>query len=201
MQASAILKSKGASVATIRRDATVAAAVAELACHDIGALVVSSDGRQSEGIISERDVTRALDKFGGEILSRPVGTIISSWVRTVSPDEDVESLAAIMTEYRLRHIPVLQDGVLAGIVSIGDVVKSRVEELNRTGTRCSNIYTLDRIGSLAGRQAGDDESLRSVRPKEPNHGLSAYAYRCVQAPEGQLFELSNHCARGTPHQR
>jgi len=131
MQASAILKSKGASVATIGRDATVAAAVAELARHDVGALVVSSDGQTVEGIISERDVTRALDKFGGEILGKPVHTIISTWVRTVSPDEDVESLAIIMTEYRLRHIPVLQAGVLAGIVSIGDVVKSRVEELEQ----------------------------------------------------------------------
>jgi CBS domain-containing protein len=92
-------------------------------------LVVSSDGRAVEGIISERDVTRALDRLGGTILDEPVHMIMSSEVRTVSPDEKVESLAVMMTEYRIRHVPVLEDGALAGIVSIGDVVKSRIEEL------------------------------------------------------------------------
>jgi CBS domain-containing protein len=116
-------------VATIGRDATVAAAVAELARHNVGALVVSTDGRAVEGIISERDVTRALDRLGGTILDKPVHMIMSSEVRTVSPDEKVESLAVMMTEYRIRHVPVLEDGALAGIVSIGDVVKSRIEEL------------------------------------------------------------------------
>ena len=129
MQISTVLKSKGPSVATIGRDATVAAAVAELARHNVGALVVSSDGRAVEGIISERDVTRALDRLGGTILDKPVHMIMSSEVRTVSPDEKVESLAVMMTEYRIRHVPVLEDGALAGIVSIGDVVKSRIEEL------------------------------------------------------------------------
>lgn len=129
MQISAILKSKGPSVATIGQDATVAAAVAELARHNVGALVVSTDGRAVEGIISERDVTRALDRLGGTILDKPVHMIMSSEVRTVSPDEKVESLAVMMTEYRIRHVPVLEDGALAGIVSIGDVVKSRIEEL------------------------------------------------------------------------
>ena len=97
--------------------------------HNVGALVVSSDGRAVEGIISERDVTHALDRLGGTILDKPVHMIMSSEVRTVSPDEKVESLAVMMTEYRIRHVPVLEDGALAGIVSIGDVVKSRIEEL------------------------------------------------------------------------
>ena len=131
MQISTVLKSKGPSVATIGGDATVAAAVAELARHNVGALVVSSDGRTVEGIVSERDVTRALDSFGGAILDKPIRMIMSSEVRTVSPDEEVESLAVIMTEHRIRHVPVLKDGVLAGIVSIGDVVKSRIEELEQ----------------------------------------------------------------------
>ena len=128
-QISAVLKSKGSSVTTIGPDATVAAAVADMARHNVGALVVSSDGRAVEGIISERDVTRALDRLGGTILDKPVHMIMSSEVRTVSPDEKVESLAVMMTEYRIRHVPVLEDGALAGIVSIGDVVKSRIEEL------------------------------------------------------------------------
>jgi CBS domain-containing protein len=92
-------------------------------------LVVSSDGRTVEGIVSERDVTRALESFGGALLDKPIRLIMSSEVRTVSPDENIESLAVMMTEYRIRHVPVLEDGVLAGIVSIGDVVKSRIEEL------------------------------------------------------------------------
>ncbi|MGO9333756.1 MAG: CBS domain-containing protein [Acidimicrobiales bacterium] len=128
-QISAVLKSKGSSVATIGPDATVAAAVAEMARDNVGALVVSSDGRTVEGIVSERDVTRALESFGGALLDKPIRLIMSSEVRTASPDESIESLAVMMTEYRVRHVPVLEDGVLAGIVSIGDVVKSRIEEL------------------------------------------------------------------------
>jgi CBS domain-containing protein len=116
-------------VATIGPDATVAAAVAEMARDNVGALVVSSDGRTVEGIVSERDVTRALESFGGALLDKPIRLIMSSEVRTASPDESIESLAVMMTEYRVRHVPVLEDGVLAGIVSIGDVVKSRIEEL------------------------------------------------------------------------
>jgi CBS domain-containing protein len=131
MQISTILKSKGSSVATIGRDATVAAAVAELARRNVGALVVSNDGRVVDGIISERDVTRALDSVGGAILNEPIRTIMSSRVRTVAPDDEVEALAVLMTEHRIRHVPVLEDGVLAGIVSIGDVVKSRIEELEQ----------------------------------------------------------------------
>ena len=131
MQISAVLKSKGSSVATITRDATVASAVAEMARLNVGALVVSSDGAAVEGIISERDVTRALGSFGGELLEKPVSAIMTSEVRTVSPDDEVESVAIMMTEHRLRHFPVLKDGALAGIVSIGDVVKSRIEELEQ----------------------------------------------------------------------
>jgi CBS domain-containing protein len=128
-QISAVLKSKGSSVTTIGPDATVAAAVAEMARRNVGALVVSSDGRTVEGIVSERDVTRALDSFGGALLDQPIRLIMTSEVRTASPDENIESLAVMMTEYRIRHVPVLEDGVLAGIISVGDVVKSRIEEL------------------------------------------------------------------------
>jgi CBS domain-containing protein len=131
MKISAILKSKGPSVATIGQDVTMATVVAELARHNVGALVVSGDGRTVDGIISERDVARALERFGGAVLDKPVRMIMSSEVRTVAPDEEVESVAVMMTEHRIRHVPVLQDGALAGIVSIGDVVKSRIEELEQ----------------------------------------------------------------------
>jgi CBS domain-containing protein len=131
MQISVILENKGPSVATITRDASVAVAVAEMARLNVGALVVSSDGRAVEGIISERDVTRALGSLGGALLEKPVAAIMTTEVRTVSPNDEVESLAIMMTEHRLRHFPVLKDGALAGIVSIGDVVKSRIEELEQ----------------------------------------------------------------------
>ena len=130
-QVSEVLKSKGPAVATIGPDATVATAVAEMSRHNVGALVVSSDGRTVEGIVSERDVTRALDSYGGTLLAKPISLIMSKEVRTASPDENIESLAVMMTEYRIRHVPVLDNGVLAGIVSIGDVVKSRIEELEQ----------------------------------------------------------------------
>jgi CBS domain-containing protein len=94
-------------------------------------LVVSRDGRAVEGIVSERDVARALDSLGGALLDEPVLTIMTSEVRAVSPDDEVEALAVIMTEHRMRHVPVLQGGALVGIVSIGDVVKSRIEELEQ----------------------------------------------------------------------
>lgn len=131
MQISEILKRKGSAVVTIGQEETVAAAVAEMARSNVGALVVSRDGRAVEGIVSERDVARALDSLGGALLDEPVLTIMTSEVRAVSPDDEVEALAVIMTEHRMRHVPVLQGEALVGIVSIGDVVKSRIEELEQ----------------------------------------------------------------------
>jgi CBS domain-containing protein len=131
VQISEILKRKGSAVVTIGQEETVAAAVAEMARSNVGALVVSRDGRAVEGIVSERDVARALDSLGGALLDEPVLTIMTSEVRAVSPDDEVEALAVIMTEHRMRHVPVLQGGALVGIVSIGDVVKSRIEELEQ----------------------------------------------------------------------
>ncbi len=131
VQISEILKRKGSAVVTIGQEETVAAAVAEMARSNVGALVVSRDGRAVEGIVSERDVARALDSLGGALLDEPVLTIMTSEVRAVSPDDEVEALAVIMTEHRMRHVPVLQGEALVGIVSIGDVVKSRIEELEQ----------------------------------------------------------------------
>ena len=85
----------------------------------------------SRGSFLERDVARALDSLGGALLDEPVLTIMTSEVRAVSPDDEVEALAVIMTEHRMRHVPVLQGEALVGIVSIGDVVKSRIEELEQ----------------------------------------------------------------------
>jgi CBS domain-containing protein len=131
MKISALLAVKGASVVTIRPDASIAEAVAALGKHNLGALVVSGDGRSLDGIVSERDIVRALDRLGAGILEPQVSTIMSRDVHTCSPEDTVESLMAAMTEHRVRHLPVVDGGVLAGMVSIGDVVKNRMEELEQ----------------------------------------------------------------------
>jgi CBS domain-containing protein len=131
VQISALLTAKGSSVVTIGPGATVAEAVAALEEHGIGALVVSADGSHIDGIVSERDVVRALGHVGGALLDHPVRSIMTAQVLTCAPEEDVESLMSVMTDNRVRHVPVAVDGALQGLVSIGDVVKSRIGELEK----------------------------------------------------------------------
>jgi hypothetical protein len=107
----------------------VSDAVAELRLHGVGALVVSPDGEHIEGIVSERDVVRGLSDRQGALLDQTVASIMSPTVYTCSPDDETESLMATMTERRIRHVPVVRDGILCGIVSIGDVVKSTIDGL------------------------------------------------------------------------
>jgi CBS domain-containing protein len=124
-----ILAQKGTEVATIHPDATVTDAVAELGRRKIGALVVSADGRGIDGILSERDVMRGLAERGASVLDDPVSSLMTREVTTCVGDDSVDQLMALMTERRFRHLPVVGTGDLCGIVSIGDVVKGRVEEL------------------------------------------------------------------------
>ncbi|QXJ19959.1 CBS domain-containing protein [Actinomadura graeca] len=124
-----ILRRKGDAVATVRPDATVRQLLAVLAEHNIGAAVVSPDGTSIAGIVSERDVVRRLHERGAALLDRPVSEIMTSEVRSCGPGDKVEDLRRTMTERRFRHVPVVEDGRLAGIVSIGDVVKSAIDEL------------------------------------------------------------------------
>jgi CBS domain-containing protein len=131
MNIAEILEAKGHDVATISPEATVATAVRQLARFSVGALVVSSDGQHIEGIISERDVVRHLNDDGVELSLSTVRSIMSTEVKTCSPDDEVELLMATMTDHRIRHIPVVEEGRLIGLVSIGDVVKSRIGELER----------------------------------------------------------------------
>jgi CBS domain-containing protein len=129
MQLSTIIAAKGEFVATIQPDATIADLVAMLAEHGVGALVVSADGRTITGIVSERDVVRAMT-HGADALGRPVASIMTTHVFCAPPEAHVDELMHVMTDKRVRHIPVTDpDGVLLGIVSIGDVVKSRLGEL------------------------------------------------------------------------
>ncbi len=141
MLISALLANKGSAVTTIGGDATVSEAVDELSRHHVGALVVSADGETIDGIVSERDVVRKLSERGDAVLGEPVSSIMSATVSTCSLDDDTESLMRMMTERRIRHVPVVDDGRLAGIVSIGDVVKNRIEELEKNRTELIEYIT------------------------------------------------------------
>jgi CBS domain-containing protein len=130
MNVHSILTTKGTAVATIDPNASLADATASLRDHGVGALVVSSGGGQIEGILSERDVVRALAAHGGGTLGRIVASAMSTDVVTCRAADTVDELMAMMTSRRFRHLPVVDDdGALAGIVSIGDVVKQRLGQL------------------------------------------------------------------------
>lgn len=129
MNVETILRNKGREVATILPDATVEQAVDRLRRAGIGALVVSADDETVEGIVSERDIVSALADCGAELLGRPVAEVMTRRVATCDPGDSVADLMAEMTTRRIRHFPVLRDGVLCGIVSIGDLVKSRLDEI------------------------------------------------------------------------
>ena len=129
MQVAEILRTKGADVATVAPDDTIETAVHTLRDRNVGALVVTADGTAIDGILSERDIVRALDAEPQELLDQPVSQIMTSEVFTCLPTDRVEGLMAMMTEKRIRHLPVEVEDSLAGIISIGDVVKHRVNEL------------------------------------------------------------------------
>ena len=115
-------------VFTIRPDATVAELLTALADLNIGALVVSTDGSHMEGIVSERDIVRKLRNFD-QPASVTVGEIMTSDVRICEPDDTLDELMGVMTEFRVRHVPVLDGDILVGVLSIGDAVKSRMDQL------------------------------------------------------------------------
>ena len=128
MRIADVLRNKGSAVATISPDTTVTELLAGMAEHNIGAMVVMGpDGLV--GIVSERDVVRRLNERGADLLRQPVSEIMTSVVVTCAPGDAVDMLTGLMTENRVRHVPVIVNGQLAGIVSIGDVVKTRMEEL------------------------------------------------------------------------
>ncbi len=129
MRISDVVKHKGDQVITIRSDATVGELLALLSEHRIGAVVVSDDGEGVNGIVSERDVVRHLHSAGPSVLDGQVGAIMTREVRTCTLDDSLDDLENQMTEHRIRHVPVVQEGRLAAIVSIGDVVKNRMSAL------------------------------------------------------------------------
>jgi CBS domain-containing protein len=129
MRIADVLRTKGSTVATVEPGTTVTELLAALAEHNIGAMVVMAPDGSLAGIVSERDVVRRLNEHGASLLGRPVSEIMTSEVFSCGPDDSVDSLTVMMTERRIRHVPVLTGSKLTGIVSIGDVVKSRIKKL------------------------------------------------------------------------
>jgi CBS domain-containing protein len=129
MRIGEIVKSKASQdIITIGPDAGVRELIAKLAEHNIGALIVSSDGQSLDGIVSERDVVRHMHS-DGTVINNVVSAIMTEVVETCAPDDDLDAVMHTMTERRFRHIPVVQDGSLVGIISIGDVVKHKIGQL------------------------------------------------------------------------
>jgi CBS domain-containing protein len=137
MRIADVLRRKGTTVATVGPDVTVTELLGELAAHNVGALPVV-DGGNLVGIVSERDVVRRLHTVGSALLGSPVADIMTADVTTCSPSDSVADLAAVMTERRIRHIPVVSEGELTGIVSIGDLVKARIDLLESERAQLQN---------------------------------------------------------------
>jgi CBS domain-containing protein len=145
MRISDVLRAKGQQVVTVSPDTVVSQLLAVLAEHSIGAVVVSPEGTTVEGIVSERDIVRALAKRGAAVLAEPVTAIHTAEVMTVSPEASLEEVEQLMTARRFRHVPVLVDGRLHGVVSIGDVVKQRIDELESERSTLTGYITGERI--------------------------------------------------------
>ncbi len=129
MRIGEIIKAKASKdIVTISPDAGVKELIAKLAEYNIGALIVSSDGQSLDGIVSERDVVRRLHS-DGTVINNVVSAIMTDVVETCAPDDDLDAVMQTMTERRFRHIPVVQEGTLVGIISIGDVVKHKIGQL------------------------------------------------------------------------
>ena len=143
MTIESILRRKGTEVTTIAPEASIKRAADWLRAKNIGALVVTSENAVL-GLISEREIVHALSRYGEAAGSMYVKDIMKYGVTTVSPDESVNRVTNLMTHHRVRHMPVLRDGKLAGIVSIGDVVKHRLEDLELETNVLRDVYNAAR---------------------------------------------------------
>jgi len=144
MRISDVLRVKGEQVLTVTPETNVERLLSVLAEHKIGAVVVSTDGSSVDGIVSERDIVRALAKRGAAVLTEPVTAIHTAEVQTIEPGAALEDVERLMTERRFRHVPVVVDGSLHGIVSIGDVVKNRIDELETERSSLAGYITGER---------------------------------------------------------
>jgi CBS domain-containing protein len=141
MRISDILRIKGGQVVTVTSDIDVRHLLTVLAEHRIGAVVVSHNGTSVDGIASERDIVRALAERGATVMSEPITAIYTAEVHTVAPDTPLDDVMRLMTEHRIRHVPVVVDGGVRGIVSIGDVVKNRIDELESERAALTDYIT------------------------------------------------------------
>ena len=130
MKVADILKLKGAEVITVRPTETIATFAHRLRMARIGAMVVLGDDGKMAGIISERDVVHGLAEHGARCLEMKVADLMTTRVHTCAPEDNIARIARIMTENRIRHLPVAEGGKLVGVVSVGDVVKNRMEEMS-----------------------------------------------------------------------
>ncbi len=129
MHVADILRAKGTAVVTVRPGLTIDHLAQRLRAERIGAAIVSEDGASVDGIVSERDIVGALATHGTHTVAMTVGELMTKAVVTCSPDDTISQVAKLMTNRRIRHVPVMDGGRLAGIVSVGDVVKHRMDEL------------------------------------------------------------------------
>ncbi len=143
MKVKAMLAVKGSEVATTRPYATIATVIRMMKLEGIGALVVSADGEALSGIISERDIVHGLVDHGHELLEMNVAELMTRAAKTCTPEANIKDVMAEMTRSRVRHLPVLENRKLCGIISIGDVVKNRLEELE-TETNVLRDYVVGR---------------------------------------------------------
>lgn len=144
MRIDGVLRAKGTDVISVVPTATLLEAAGLLRKHRIGALLVIGPDEQVAGIISERDIVSTLAERGTAALETSVDQAMSADVVVCSPNDTVEQLMAIMTERRFRHLPVVDDGHLVGIVSIGDVVKRRLAEVSDEANALHDYITLGR---------------------------------------------------------
>ena len=140
MKVETILKAKGGHVVTVQPNATVGTAIRRLKLERIGALVVSQNGVELQGMISERDIVLGLAEHGGGLRDLQVADLMTREVRTCTPQDSIKHVMGEMTRSRVRHLPVLEHGKLVGIVSIGDVVKNRLEEVELEASVLRDAY-------------------------------------------------------------
>jgi len=129
MSVEKILREKGSDVVTAKPSTKIADIVGTLAEKKIGVIVISDDESHVAGILSERDIVRGLKRHGPSLLDKVAKDLMTSKVRTCTPSDTVSHLMALMTEHRIRHVPVVVEGKLCGLLSIGDIVKSRLGEI------------------------------------------------------------------------
>ena len=141
MKVSDILNAKGSRVFTIEPEESVATVIKKIMSAKVGAMVVSVDGTRPEGLITERDVVHGLGRHGAKLLAMQVREVMIRKVLTCAPGDSIQDVMIKMTEGRTRHLPVIDGGRLAGMISIGDVVKSRLENAEQEAAGLRDYIT------------------------------------------------------------